>query len=176
MNQFENIVEQIRIGWGYRCGPEPGTGVVVLQHRGNDIEIVHWPDDSPPTTIDEILAVEVPDAATEQLRAELLARLHQWWDTHPGIEVATGVILPIQEAGRNTNASSLAITLLTQSETIDLVSVEDYTVTIPLTNGLIALEVFRAAYDQISQTWDDTHQALLSATTLEALNAVEMPE
>ena len=115
-------------------------------------------------------------APLEAARSAKIQQLHKWWDTHPGIEVAAGIVLPIQESGRNTNASSLAIALLTQSETIDLVSVENYTVTVPLANGLTALAVFRAAYDPISQTWDDTHQALLSATTLEALNAVEMPE
>ena len=110
-----------------------------------------------------------------QQRAAKIAQLHQWWDSHPGIEVAEGVVLPIQEKGRNTNASSLSIALLTQAATVDLVSVDDYTVSIPTSDAIAALGVFRTAYNPISQTWDRTHQALVAATTLEELNAVVMP-
>jgi hypothetical protein len=118
----------------------------------------------------------MPERPLEQMRSEKVAQLHQWWDTHLGIEVAEGIVLPIQEAGRNTNSSSLTLGLLTQSPTISLVSVEDYTVTIDAADAITALGVFRAAYDPISATWDSTHQALVAATTREELEAVEMPE
>lgn len=119
--------------------------------------------------------VNPPDQALTEQRAAKIAQLHQWWDSHPGIEVTPGVVLPIQEKGRNTNASSLAIALLTQATTVDLVSVDDYTVSIPTADAITALGVFRTAYNPVSQTWDSTHQALMAATTLQELNAVEMP-
>jgi hypothetical protein len=122
------------------------------------------------------VGVAMPDPPLEQVRSEKVAQLHQWWDTHRGIEVADGIVLPIQEAGRNTNSSSLTLGLLTQSQTISLVSVDDYTVTIDAADAITALGIFRAAYDPISATWDETHQALVAATTREELEAVEMPQ
>jgi hypothetical protein len=161
---------KIKQQWGYDCGPFPPS--VVLGNGGKSIE--YWPTDNPPT-IAEIEAIELADP----IQPERLAKvnlLNQWWDTHVGIEVADGIVLPIQEAGRNTNSSSLTLGLVTQSPTISLVSVDDYTVTIASADAITALGVFRAAYDPISAAWDSTHQALMAATTLEELNAVEMPE
>lgn len=120
--------------------------------------------------------VAMPETPLEQVRAAKIAQLNQWWDSHPGIEVLEGIVLPIQEAGRNTNSSSLTLGLVTQSATISLVSVDDYTVTIAAVDAITALGVFRAAYDPISATWDTTHQALVAANTREELEAVEMPE
>jgi hypothetical protein len=128
------------------------------------------------STVTEQEAAAYESEQVEQIRAAKILALHQWWDSHPGIEVAEGIVLPIQEAGRNTNSSSLTLGLLTQSQTISLVSVDDYTVTIPAADAITALGIFRAAYDPISATWDSTHQSLMAATTLEELNAVEMPE
>lgn len=128
------------------------------------------------STVTEQEAADYEAGQVEQIRDAKIAQLHQWWDSHPGIEVSEGVVLPIQEAGRNTNSSSLTLGLLTQSETISLVSVDDYTVSISAADAMTALGVFRAAYDPISATWDSTHQALVAATTREELEAVEMPE
>jgi hypothetical protein len=111
----------------------------------------------------------------EDLRALKITQLNQWWDSHPGIEVADGVILPIQEDGRNTNASGLVLGLLMQTPTIDLVSVQDYTVKIPAANAVASLTAFRTQYDAISKRWDDTHRALIAAATMEELNGVQMP-
>jgi hypothetical protein len=166
------LAHKIKQAWGYNVGPCPPN--VVLMNDGNRLAISFWPDDNPPT-IAEIEAVELPDAI-QQERSAKVKLLHDWWDTHPGIEVADGIVLPIQEAGRNTNSSSLTLGLLTQSGTISLVSVDDYTVTIPASEAIAALGIFRAAYDPISATWDSTHQALIAATTREELEAVEMPE
>jgi hypothetical protein len=128
------------------------------------------------STVTEQEAADYEAGQVEQLRTAKIAQLHQWWDSHFGIEVADGIVLPIQEGGRTTNASSLTLGLVTQSPTIDLVSVEDYTVTISASEAIAALGVFRAAYGPISATWDATHQALMAAATLEELNAVEMPQ
>ena len=111
----------------------------------------------------------------EELRALKIAQLHQWWNSHPGIEIADGVVLPIQEDGRNTNASGLVLGLLMQTATIDLVSVQDYTVKIPAADAVSSLAAFRTQYDEISKRWDDTHRALVAATTMEDLSGVEMP-
>jgi hypothetical protein len=165
------IAEKIKQGWGYQVGAR--SPMVVLTSDADGYAIQFWPDDNPPS-IAEIEAIQLSDPI-QQERTDKIKELHQWWDGHPGIEVASGIVLPIQESGRNTNSSSLALGLLTQSETISLVSVDDYTVTIPASEAITALGVFRAAYDPISATWDSTHQALMAATTLEALNAVEMP-
>jgi hypothetical protein len=135
-------------------------------------EAIGWAE----STVTEKEAEDYEAGQVEQLRTAKIAQLHQWWDSHFGIEVAAGIVLPIQEAGRNTNSSSLTLGLLTQSGTISLVSVDDYTVTIPASEAIAALGVFRAAYDPISATWDSTHQALIAATTREELEAVEMPE
>jgi len=123
---------------------------------------------------DAFAAAEASQALTAA-KAEKIRQLTQWWDTHPGIEVASGVVLPIQEGGRTTNASSLAIALIVQSSEVDLVDVNDYTVSLPLASAITALGAFRAAYDPISAMWDTTHQALIAATTLAELDAVEMP-
>jgi hypothetical protein len=128
------------------------------------------------STVTEQEAAAYEAEQVEQLRQAKIQQLHTWWNSHLGIEVTEGVVLPIQEKGRNTNASSLALALLTQSSTVDLVSVEDYTVTIPAAEAITALGVFRAAYDPISATWDTTHQALVAAINREELDAVEMPE
>lgn len=111
----------------------------------------------------------------ESERTRKIAQLTQWWNNHAGIEVDEGIVLPIQEDGRNTNSSSLTLGLVTQSATISLVSVDDYTVTIPTADAITALGVFRAAYDPISAMWDVTHRDLVAATTLSVLDAVEMP-
>lgn len=165
-----SIEQKILQGYGYTMPDQ-----VELAWTGTDYRIDKWPTDSPPT-IAEIHQVDLFAIELTELRTAKIAELHQWWDSHPGIEVAEGIVLPIQEAGRNTNSSSLTLGLLTQSSTISLVSVDDYTVTIPASQAITALGVFRAAYDPISQTWDSTHQALVAATTREELEAVEMPE
>ena len=167
-----SLPAKIKFAWGYDVGPFSPD--VVLADNGTGVSVSFWPDDNPPT-IAEIEAVELPDAI-QQERSAKVKLLHDWWDTHPGIEVSDGIVLPIQEGGRTTNASSLTLGLVTQSPTIDLVSVEDYTVTILAADAIATLGVFRAAYGPISATWDATHRALMAATTLEELNAVEMPQ
>jgi hypothetical protein len=167
------IAKQIKQGWGYDVDFDK-LGTVGLSHDGENYVITRWPDDNPPT-IAEIEAIELADPIQPERDAKVKL-LNQWWDTHLGIEVADGIVLPIQEGGRTTNASSLTLGLVTQSPTIDLVSVEDYTVTISASEAIAALGVFRAAYGPISSIWDTTHRALIAATTLEELEAVEMPE
>jgi hypothetical protein len=164
-----SIEKKILQSYGYTMPDD-----VQLEWTGTEYAIWKWPTDSPPT-IAEIEAIVLADPIQTE-RSARLKSLNQWWDTHSGIEVADGIILPIQEAGRNTNASSLTLGLVTQSQTIDLVSVEDYTVTISASDAITALGVFRAAYGPISAMWDSTHRALIAATTLEELNAVEMPQ
>jgi hypothetical protein len=112
--------------------------------------------------------------AMETLRTEKIAALTAWWESHPGIEVLPSIVLPIQEAGRNTNTASLSLALLTQTEVIDLVSVDDYTVQIPASDVATALGAFRAAYTVISQHWDQMHRALVAATTLAEMEAIEV--
>jgi hypothetical protein len=121
-----------------------------------------------------MLTEQAASVALETLRAKKIAALTAWWESHGGIEVLPGVVLPIQEAGRNTNSASLSLGLLTQAEVIDLVSVDDYTVQIPASEVATALGTFRAAYAVISQHWDQTHRALVASTTLAELEAIEV--
>lgn len=144
-------------------------------HPGESIVACEWDE-----ALGQPTQVLMPEPDIETVRAEKIAQLHQWWDSHPGIEVADGVVLPIQESGRNTNSGSfnLSFTLIglgIQIEVIRLVNVRDRTVTIPVSSALTAFNTFDAAYEPISQAWDDTMDALEVATTREQLNAVEMP-
>lgn len=132
------------------------------------------------STVTEQEAANYEAAQVEQIRSAKIAQLHQWWDSHPGIEVAEGIVLPIQEAGRNTNSGSfnLAFTLIglgVSLEVIPLVNVRDRTVTIPVESALTAFNVFDTAYEPISQAWDNTMDALEAATNKEELDAVEIP-
>ena len=165
-----SIQQKILQSYGYTMPDQ-----VELAWTGTEYRIDKWPTNNPPT-IAEIEAVDLSASELAEIRAAKIAQLNQWWDSHLGITVAECIVLPIQEAGRNTNSSSLTLGLVTQSATISLVSVDDYTVTIPASDAIAALGVFRAAYDPISQTWDTTHRALTAATTREELEAVEIPE
>jgi hypothetical protein len=113
-------------------------------------------------------------AQIETLRAEKIQQLHQWWDEHPGIEVVDGIVLPIQEIGRNTNTAALTLGLVTSADPIELVSIDDYTVSIAAADAPARLATFRAAYTPISRHWDNTHQALVAATTLAELQAIDL--
>jgi hypothetical protein len=121
-----------------------------------------------------MLPEQSASVAMEKMRQEKIAALTAWWNSHSGIEVLPGVVLPIQEAGRNTNSASLTLALLTQSETVDLVSVDDYTVRINAAESMAALAVFREQYQPISQHWDATHKALVAATTLQEFEAIKV--
>lgn len=150
----------------YDGSPLTGQRVRTLDAGGNTFS---W-------MVGEVRWNQAIDTASqiETLRSAKLQQLHAWWDDHPGIEIAPGIVLPIQESGRNTNTAALTLALITQADPIQLVDVNDYTVELAASTAPAALATFRSAYNPISQHWDTTHKALIAATTLEALNAINL--
>jgi hypothetical protein len=153
----------------YDGSPLTGTKVRTIDAGGTTfswaVDGVRW---------DQCIAT---DQVLENRRGELIQQLHDWWDSHPGIEVLPDIVLPIQEAGRNTNTAAFTLTMQINSvlptpRDIKLVDVHDYTVVIPIAEAITALGTFEAIYYPISEHWDTTHKALTAATTIETLNSI----
>jgi hypothetical protein len=121
-----------------------------------------------------VTSTEVPEAVSvEVVRSEKISQLSQLWDSHPGIEVAPGVVLPIENAKVAINGSSFVLSMQTGQD-INLVDINDWTVTLPLESAKSSLGVFQTKYSAISAKYDSVRKSLEQATTIDQLGSIDI--
>ena len=106
--------------------------------------------------------------------------VEDWYETHPGIVVDDGVVLPVQQGPRTVNASAFSLfAIKAMADPSTPFRFTDVRYNVHVVDGVTAyvwLELFDSAFEKLASTRQTKLEAIASAVDVAAVEAVTIPE